>query len=67
MTGKEVTLHKLMRSPKGITVNDCPTGFRLSAVIKKLRETHDIIMVREEDLSSRYPRWIGRYILKGKK
>jgi aminoglycoside phosphotransferase len=65
MSAKEITLSKLKKAKHGITVNDCPVGFRLSAVIFELRKEHDILMVKEMDYSNGYERIIGRYIYKG--
>lgn len=67
MNAKAVTLEKLKKAgSKGITVNDCPVGFRLSAVILELRKTYKIVMYKELDYSRGYSRYIGRYVLKGR-
>lgn len=65
----EVTLSKLQkRGNKGLTVNDCPTGFRLSHYIFVLRNQGCIIdMTWENDTKQGYKRRIGRYRYKGKR
>jgi hypothetical protein len=72
MSAPEIVLKKLQRTTKsgnrlGITVNDFPAGFRLSAYIFTLRKKHNITMVMEEDHSKGYRRQIGRYFYKSTK